>query len=385
MPYRQNFPIPSVIDPPRTCLCLEIPDNDDWRRVVAGLIRELTQWFNYERTGDDSGARCADVWKDIYQKIDWGRMSCCCGEFDVIFQWTEDGVLQSSTDGGETWTDDPQDDPRNSSPIYPPVTGDPSDEKKCIAATSVRDLIKEQVGDQLTDDMSRYTLNQLIHDWVTTYIQTSNPFQALINIITNQVLALVIATLRPALTDDVYNKLMCCVLLHMNDDLSFDDAGWDAVRNCISTDITGIAGVFLEHLIFLIGKVGLTNLARSQAATVGDCSSCFSTCSDNFHINSGVGVEVARNEDYIEVEAVFYAPYGFYTASIRTDDISTCCYVAELDILTEGVTVADNHWFECGSAVEHSGAPDITGHCVSLWTVILSGPGTVRMHLGDCP
>jgi len=117
----------------------------------------------------------------------------------------------------------------------------------------------------------------------------------------------------------------------------------------------------------------------------GDCSSCSSTCADNFHINSDVGTEITRTGDSITVAAVFYAPYGFYTASIRTDDISTCCYVNGLDILTEGVTLLDNHYFDCGSDTEHSGNPDITGHCISLWTVLLSGAGTVKFKLGDCP
>src|SRR5215510_1940925 len=129
MPYRQNFPIPSVIDPPKQCLCIEIPGSSEWKAVIAGTLRELAYWYNWERTGDTSGAQCAAVWKEVYDSIDWSNMSCCCGgEFSVIFQWTVDGVLQQSTDNGVTWEDVPEQDPRNSSPVYPPVPGGPTDD-----------------------------------------------------------------------------------------------------------------------------------------------------------------------------------------------------------------------------------------------------------------
>lgn len=275
MPYRQNFPIPAVIDPPKTCLCIEIPNHPDWKRVIAGLLSELRYWYNWERTGTMAGAECAAVWKDVYNSIDWSDMSCCCGgDFAVIYRWTELGVLQSSSDGGTTWVDDPSEDPRNSSPVYPPVPGEPSPDKRCDAAEGMGQLIKEQVGDQLTDDMSRYTLGQLITDWIKIYLQTSNPFLALLNIAANQIFALIIALVRSALTTEVYHQLVCAFYCHMEDDLSFTEAGWGAVRDDILGNIEGIAGVFLEHLVFLLGAVGLTNLARSQVGASGTCDDC---------------------------------------------------------------------------------------------------------------
>jgi len=245
--------------------------------ILRGMLQPLawkTRWWSDSDATIDQDT--IEAYRDdIIRRL---MMSCCDSEFGTIFQWTVDGVLQKSTDGGATWQDAPEDDPRNSSPVYPPVAGDTSDEKRCIAANSVKTLVKEQIGDQLTDDMSRYTLGQLISDWVNTILQTSNPFEAIVTIVTNQILALVIATLRPALTDDVYSDFECCVYENMADDLSFDDAQWAAVRSCITDKIGGIAGIFLEHLVYLIGKVVLTNLARSQAATDGDCSAC--DCTD---------------------------------------------------------------------------------------------------------
>jgi hypothetical protein len=105
-------------------------------------------------------------------------------------------------------------------------------------------------------------------------LNTSNPFEALMRVVANQIFSLVIATLRPALTEEVYDKLLCDFYNNMGDDATFTNAQVDNVRSDITTDIGGIAGVFFEHLVYLLGAVGLTNLARQQAATSGDCSDC---------------------------------------------------------------------------------------------------------------
>lgn len=292
--------------------------------IIRGIIEPLawsTRWFSDEN--DINQDEIQEFRDDIIRRL---MMSCCGGEFEVIFQWTEDGVLQQSDDEGETWEDVPQEDPRNSSPVFPPVSGSPSSDKKCIAATGMKELIKEQIGGQLTDDMSRYTLGQLLTDWVKTLIQTSNPFLALITIATNQIFALVIATIRLALTDPVYEQLQCIFLCNMEDDLSFTDEEWETIRSQILDQITGVAGVFLEHLVFLLGKVGLTNLARSQAALEGDCSDCCPSCVGNW----GWGVPewtptgLVEGDDYIEVDA--YPPgNGYWYWPMKTSDSSICC------------------------------------------------------------
>jgi len=341
MPYRQNFPIPPVIDPPRQCLCIEIPASSEWKAIINGNLSELSRWFNWERTGDDSGAQCAAVWKDVMLGIDWSVMSCgCgCGQFTVIYRWTVDGVLQVSSDSGETWTDDPTNDPRNSSPTYPPIPGEDTDEKRCVAAVGMAAAIKEQVGDNLTDDMSRYTLDQLVRDWVTTYIETSNPFEALVTIAANQIFALLISAVRAALTDPVYHSLECIFYDNMSSDASFNTAQWEAVRSDILGNISGVAGVFLEHLVYLMGVVGLTNLARSGFATEGDCSDCdcTSTCIVDWTVyfgdelsHSGCNIQAQSDPDS-----------GRETVGLTWDSVNTCTFT-DWALLTGSIN--DIHW-----------------------------------------
>lgn len=307
---------------------------DKQATYLRGLLEPAgwkTRWWSDENEIDQD--KIESFRDDLIRRL---MMPCCGGEFEIIFQWTEDGVLQQSSDGGATWEDAPQEDPRNSSTVYPPTPGEPSDDKKCIAAAGMALLVKEGVGDQLTDDMGRYTLGQLISDWVTTIIQSSNPFEALIQIVTNQIFALLISAVRAALTEEVYHTLQCIFYCNIEDDLSFTDEGWAQVRSDILDQIPGIAGVFLEHLVFLLGKVGLTNLARSQAATEGECSECDCnpTCGaewsifgdDPTHFHGEI-LEVG--DDYLVAQSGVTG--GSKYLLIRTPDNTQGCIVTEFE------------------------------------------------------
>jgi hypothetical protein len=274
MPNQPNFPIPDELTPETFCLCLQIPNDPTWKRVFVGLLAQPTYWFNWQRDEAHSGRQLAQYWTRLFTDIDWSTMSCCCDQPPVQFRWTEDGDLERSVDGGVTWTPAPEYDPRLNSPRFPEPPGAESDDKKCIAATGMTALIKEQVGDNLTDDMARFTLGELISTWVQTMIQSSNPFQALITIAANQIFALVIAVLRPALTEAVYDMLTCIFYCNMADDISFNASQLDNVTTAVGDQIGGVATLFFQQLINLLGVVGLTNLARAGGASSGDCSDC---------------------------------------------------------------------------------------------------------------
>jgi len=340
MPYRQNFPIPGEIDPPKQCLQITIPNHPDWKAVIAGTLSELQYWYNWERTGDTSGAQCAAVWKEVFNSIDWSDMSCCCGEMiPPQYRYTDAGTLERSVDGGGTWVESPEYDSRVYSPQFPPIPGEPSLDKKCVAATGAALLVKEQVGDNLTDDMSRYTLGELITQWVTTVIQSSNPLVALVTVITNQIFALVIATLRPALTETVYHLFQCILYCNMGADISVNLAQWGQIRSDITAQIGGIAGVFLEHLVYLLGTQGMTNLIRSGAATEGDCSDCEAclTCAQKFTISCDAGTLVEEGENYLIIESVNSAVSGGQTVQIGTGDSAKGCYIQSFGAPPDGV------------------------------------------------
>jgi hypothetical protein len=392
MPYRQNFPIPDVIDPPKMCLCLQIPDDPTWKSVLQGLLYELQYWFNWERDESNSGKQCAAVWKEVYNGIDWSNMSCCCqGVTPVQFQYNEFLILQISVDGGVTWTDAPEFDPRNNSTRFPDVPVEGADQC-CVHADSAVLLIKEQVGDQLTDDMTRYTLAQLINDWVQTLIATSNPFLALMTVISNQIFALVIATLRPALTNDVYEQLRCIIVCHMADDFSFDETRWTAARAQILADVAGIAGIFLEHLIFLIGQVGLTNLVRAGAGSPdADCSGCF--CPSDFvdvFVTETAGEFVSRVDEILTARAIAGGPSNYVLAlqfgSVTYPQNVDTCGLMNFTV-TDGVVDAALATVSlCGTADQTGIAyNDVDTTCVNQLVFVSTVIFTVDVFGTPCP
>lgn len=327
-PYDEVFP-----DGSGECLyCLTYKQ----AKLLRGLLEPIgwkTRWWSDETETEIDKDTIEEFRDDIIGRL---MMGCGCDE-GILFQYSTDGILQQSEDNGTTWQDVPEKDPRNNSPIFPkPPT---ADNDKCTYADSAVKLIKEQVGDQLTDDMGRYTLSQLISDWVNTVINTSNILDALITVITNQIFALVIATLRPALTDDVYNKLRCAIEVNMSNNFDFNDTQWTAVRTKITTDISGIAGAFLEHLVYLLGKGGLTNLVRAGAgASDADCSACVPDCSiDNWSCslwNVGtyypagsigtIGLELSRDATSITIQSQDRGD-GQQVIALTTSDGSICC------------------------------------------------------------
>ncbi len=265
----------------------------------------------------------------------------CCGDEIILYRYDPDGNLEKSTDGGTVYTPSPLDDIR----IYPRVTyPEPTEvegeDLKCVAADSAVTLLREQIGDQLTDDMSRYTLSQLITDWTTTVVGTSNPFQALATVVTNQIFALLISAVRAALTDDVYDQLNCILYCHMDETAFFDGSEWGAVRSQILSEITGIAGVFLEHLIYLIGNGGLSNLARAGAGSPdADCSECH--CDDTWCKEWDFTVDAY--DDVWQGYTVTSAPSFYNTNYIastgwRTDNGGVNYSIIEIEIDTSRLT-----------------------------------------------
>ncbi len=365
----QVFPLDYYLpDESEECLyCL----TDKQAEILRGIIEPLawkTRWWSDDDNPIDVD-QITTFRDDLTRRL---MMPCGCDDQPILYRWTVDSVLQKSIDGGTTWEDAPENDPRNYSTVYPPMAGSDGLDKRCIAATSAAQLIKAQVGDQLTDDMSRFTLDELIKTWVGTYIQTSNPFLALINIAVNQIFALVISALRAALTDAVYDILQCIIYCNIGNDASVTDAQWAAIRSDITDQIGGIAGVFLEHLIYLLGRVGTTNICRSGFATEGDCEDCGSCvpgCENDWIVypNSPnyFGVIVHQTSTYIIVRTDVINTNGLYYTYLRAVDNDHCCVINHTtyvlattdeslmtyDNMLENGTQTNVFGAECGSSI----------------------------------
>lgn len=350
--YEEHITDPNSDDENQYCL------TDSQVKAILAISQPylyVTRWFH---ESDPDPSLISHFVNDLHRRL----LMPCCND-DLIFTYDEDGNLVVSSDGGTVYVPAPEDDIRlNPRVIFPEPGPTEGADELCLAADGMKNLIKEQVGDQLTDDMSRYTLGQLIHDWTTTMIGTSNPFVALVQIVANQIFALLVSAVVAALTDPVYARLRCIFSNRMSMDISFTEGTWEDVRDDILSQISGVAGIFLEHLVYLLGPGGLTNLARSQAGV--DDSACCADCDPmlwsiwNGEENYGTVVEYGSN--YVTID-LMSAPstVGEYYGRMKTDDIDTCCIIAGWEVLSGG-TLNISAGGACGEAQTGGGGLSIS-------------------------
>lgn len=316
---------------------------------------------------------------------------CGCEDTGIIYAYDVDGVLTQSNDGGVTYTPVPQKDPRNSSPLFPPPMDE--DPETCPAADSAVDAIIGDIFNNLLPEMSRAEMEELIKTWVLTYINTSNPFIALVTVITNLIIGLGVEAIIASLTTDVWQKLRCCFNDHMLPDFSFDTDAWEDLRQCVLSDIGGIAGIFLEHLLFLAGKAGCTNLVRAgRGLPDADCD-CGDECTASWAIFGDDpthfhGQITAVADDYIEVISGA-AGHCYFLA--RTPDNMQGCVVTEIEMLTGIITNGGGSFV--GEAI-NEGAPNhfpsdivASGACMAYIQFDADGVDvqwTARIHFAPC-
>jgi len=360
MPYRPNFPIPEDINAPKYCICIEIPNEPTYKSVFAGLIYELTYWFNWERTDGNEGAQCANVWKEIYNSIDWSIMSCCCGEDNsVLHRYTPNGHYQKSNDGGTTWEDAPEDDPRNPQPFYPPNLPPEGENNKCQYADSVVQLMKTQLVDVLEEGSTYSEILQVVTGAFATIMGALAPtvLGAIIVGIMGAVIVGIIGVSIPlfvaAMTVDVYNRFRCNLFCHMQADGSFTQADVDAIYEQIAEDETGIAMIFLQGFVAAAGMIGLSNAAHAGfGAEDADCSACCPVCGINWVAYEGYGDPLTFGTDetgnYVQGTAVNHSGTYYFIIHSPGDNDDCCVLTTVTNEDGTEVGIAGTLYIPCG-------------------------------------
>lgn len=338
MPNRPNFPIPDEIHPPMQCIQLCIPNEPTYKSVFAGLIYELTYWYNWQRTDDDSGAQCANVWKEIYNSIDWSIMSCCPEETIPLARWTSDGHYQTSEDGGVTWQESESRDPRRPITEFPPFLPPDTLDEKCNYADSVVQVIKTQMVDVMVDGQNKEQIINIIVTALFGVMAALSPsvIGSIIVAVMGGIVLLIVAGSIPAfqaaMTSGVYDRFRCNLVTHIGNDGQFSQSQVDAVYSQLASDETGLALLFLQGVVAAAGWQGLTNMARAGMGNASaDCNSCYD-CEANWIIgNLGFptfGTLLSRSGNDYTFQS--QASGGVNYLTLMTDDETMCCSVISM-------------------------------------------------------
>jgi len=206
-------------------------------------------------------------------------MSGCCDEGE-LHRFNEQGVYQTSIDGGETWADDPDGDPRADYVGAPPLPGVPSDGKRCAAADNVRGLF-EQYRDNLIDIVGATPSLLAIIAGILAFIGVIAGVSGVgigIGVLFLTMAAEIIQIGGTGITAEItftaLETFKCLVYCRMNDDGELDYEAWQGLLTDIATTFSGFAETFFYQTVNGMGYIGVTNAGTVGAATAAGCGDC---------------------------------------------------------------------------------------------------------------
>lgn len=238
-------------------------------------------------------------------------MSGCCPD-EELHRFTEQGIYQSSDDGGVTWHDDPLGDPRNSGTAAPPLPGEPSDGKRCAAADNVRGLF-EQYRDNLIEIVGATPSILAIIAGILALIGTLLGISGVgigIGVLFFGMAAEMIQIggvgISGAITFTALLNFRCMVYCRMDDNGELTYDAWQGLLSDIADGFSGFAETFFYQTVSGMGYIGVNNAGTIGSATADDCGDCDCACGGEtvgetlvtFH-----GDEISRNGCNIKVTA----------------------------------------------------------------------------------
>lgn len=355
--------------------------------LLAGL--EYIGWkTRYQPTDTEINQTTINHWKaNLARKL----MTGCCGE-DDLHRYGDDGVYETSTDGGITWEDDPANDPRNTYVGAPHLPGAPSDALKCAAADNVRDLFTSY-RDSLIGYLEAGTPLIAIIAGILAFIAAITGVSGAgigISVLLMGVAAGLLTMTPEGVADqidsEVLNEFRCLVYCLMEDNGQITYDNWLILLNQIAETFDGFPETFFYQTVNGMGYIGVSNAATigiSSAEDCGDCD-CGESCAYKYEIwqeetyGNAYGSIVGYADDYVDVAC---GPTGYIT--IKATDINDCCFLGSVEVIS-GSGVVSGH-LDCGTEFSGGFIPTTpVGQCNSYIEAQFTVNGVMRFHFGEC-
>lgn len=367
---------------------------DNEIEAILGMLTPLgwaTRWYSVSGVTIDSDLVDAFA-SDLREKL----MSGCCDDGTTIILQrinSETGILQVSTNGGETWQDSGSD-PRIGGVAYPPPVTSGVSSDICDASTNV---VNRFIGIvvQLEGDKEANRSNSEIGAGLAVTLATifGGGFVGAVTAIFAGVIVLLISKdatdIAAAFSTTTWDEFLCAVYCSIKSDGSFDDSAVATLKSKVSSGVTSAyARDCLLGLIDGMKAIGLTNCAAQGSSSGADCSAC-DPCDACTDISSWIattpgttGTVTDTQPGYIEVAADFYSGFAAYVAEISTEEDNTCCTLDSIETVSGSWNSGAGQWYRlCGevwSGTAHNG--DAAGLSINHIWVIGSVPFTVRYH-----
>lgn len=396
MPDREDFPLPEIIDPPtRRGICVPVPDDPVYMHVFAGLLQELTFWFNWQRDPLKRGKDAAHVWLEIFNNIDWQGGDCmgCCDDRIVMHRVTDGGAMEISTDGGDTWTPDPAD-PRINGTSLPNSIPGAGSQKKCNGATNAIGNFKDaqaSFGHSLTSATTIIGLALAIAGELLVLLLSAGTLaEVIVPLVISTATALfgvAESSYNAEFTEAIWDDLTCAIFCNIGSDGQFTEAQLNDLEAQVDTDFTGNVALTFQSILRGWGVLGLNNACISGVAATADCSDCAcdETCGVRYDVSDpysspSYGTITDRTDNTLDLEI---GPTGY--GVILAHDFHVCCYVNSVEHVSGSSSAAA--FIPCGVAWAEGNYvfASPVGQCCA--TILSTGtPGAIiRFNFGDCP
>lgn len=316
-------------------------------------------------------------------------MSGCCGDLQT-HRFSESGIYQSSDDGGLTWNDDPQNDPRNGYVGAPPLPGVSSSAKRCAAADNVRDLF-EQYRDNLIEIVGATPSILAIIAGILAFIGVLAGISGVgigIGVLFLTMAAEIVQIggtgISSEITFTTLETFRCLVYCRMNEDgeLTYDE--WQGLLEDIASEFSGFAETFFFQTVNGMGYIGVSNAGTVGASTASDCDDC--ACADCSNLDAwGIvyGTTITKTPGYWKLSSVAVGGNQSVRLARTVAPPSNCCSVTYN--ITSGV-VQNQAWYRCSDDVVIF-SPPVEGDCMYDvgQTNIFNVPFEVEFFFTECP
>lgn len=276
---KQPVPPPLVEPDEPRCVCISI--NESWAVLLLGAVNSMQYpeyWAGTLEENRLARRQAKNLMAVISEAI---TMGCCCDERTQIprrERYTSTGRMEVSYDGGQTWENGDNFDPRFNSPLFPPLKPTtPGDDVKCRAANNIAIFLQSSVNTLIAQDSVLLTIASAILVVLggIVAIVTAGIGWGLVISLAGTFLSAGPSAIQLAFTSEVWSQLVCILYNHAADDGSFDAIAWGSVKSDIDSTFTATAQGILSHFVDLLGPVGLTNAGRQESASpLVTCEDC---------------------------------------------------------------------------------------------------------------
>lgn len=210
--------------------------------------------------------------------------------------------VQQTYDGGDTWIDNPGQDPRHSVTYqFPPVGGD---DPKCQAAANQVRFLNNVIDETLSNIAIAGDALSLALT-ILPFIVELGPFAILFDLVLALAGILISAgatAINAAFTNDVYDQLLCIFYCAIEDDGTVTADDLAEIETKVGEDIGGLVQVVIDAMLLVTGEVGMTNEGTIGDAPA-DCSDCECTWEHTVDLTTENYAYGTHDHFYIDVNA----------------------------------------------------------------------------------